>query len=105
MSGRPQRPSTVKNRSPVTSRPYRWLYEWAMSSLAFFVAPYRDTGWSDRSSTENGTFRLAPYTELEEAKTRWRIRALTQPSKIFTNPSRLVLTYTMGFLSECLTPA
>ena len=62
MSGRPHGPYTVKNRNPVAGRPNRWLYVWAISSLAFFVAAYRLTGWSVLSCSLKRSLRLAPYT-------------------------------------------
>ena len=57
----------MKNRSPVVGMPNRWLYECAISSVAFFVAAYMLSGWSTLSCTENGMFVLAPYTELDDA--------------------------------------
>ena len=60
MSGRPQGPYTVKKRNPVVGTPNRWLYVWAISSVAFLVAAYMLSGWSTLSWTENGMSVLAP---------------------------------------------
>jgi len=61
--------------------------------LDFFVAAYKETGWSVLSFTEKGTFELLPYTELEEAKIKCFGGVSLHASRRLKNPVILLSMY------------
>src|SRR3954462_14536859 len=70
-SGRWRAPYTVKNRRHTQRMPYKCEYVWHSSSPEAFVAAYGEIGFRIESSSLNGTFAFAPYTEEEEPNTNW----------------------------------
>src|SRR3989344_3654351 len=105
ISGLPLSPYTVKNRRHVTGTLYRWEYVKAISSEALFVEAYGEIGWDIGSSSEKGTLLFMPYTEEDDAKTKFFTGCFFTASRRFKVPRQFTSSYKMGSCKDGLTPA
>src|SRR3972149_1584492 len=76
-----------------------------MSSPALLVVAYGEMGHVIGSSSENGTLLFTPYTEDDDAKTRFLTPARLEASRTLSVPTQLTSSYMTGSCIEGLTPA
>eukprot|EP01026_Neomeris_dumetosa_P074534 TRINITY_DN7759_c0_g1_i1.p3 TRINITY_DN7759_c0_g1~~TRINITY_DN7759_c0_g1_i1.p3 ORF type:complete len:120 (-),score=3.65 TRINITY_DN7759_c0_g1_i1:22-381(-) len=104
ISGRPQVPQTVKNRSPIERNLYKLQYTCARSSFSRLLAAYKEAGWSTGSASLNGVFVFFPQTDEEEAYIKGIFISLMTSSNV-TKQRTFARTYSRGCVREQRTPA